>query len=178
MYKVKNIFLFLFLFTLPFSTSACQASGGVNSDDDHIVVTVEAFTLETLSDTVNKEGQYEVTGYKSVNSITDIKESPDKIYTKIISIEDYYDKNGIYLNTLVTSNEVENDYNTGKAFLTYSNSTHEEPLTIHSDKNLYKENSALSINEEKQIKGNVLKYTKKLPEGKPKEIQGITKPLN
>lgn len=67
-----------------------------------VVEHVEAFTSETMSDTPERSGFYVETGYKRVNSVSLLKEWDDKFQGEISSIEDFYDLNGDYINTVVT----------------------------------------------------------------------------
>lgn len=145
------------------------------------IETVESFVIEVLSNTSNSEGIYELTGFKKVNSITEITENENKIYTKIIVVEDYYDIEGNYIETIVKMDEFENDYKTGKALHNFQEKKFNQPMTIKTGSHQNFLNGRFSIElseaEKKQVKNNVLKYVEKLPEGKVKEIEGFTKTI-
>ena len=164
--------IFILIFNLFLSSTFANNNSKLNSP----IITVEAFVLETLSDTVNSMGIYELTGYKEVNSITEIKEGNNEIYTKITAIEDYYDIAGNYIKTIVKNDEFENDYNTGKAFHTLQEKVYRQPLAINIRKGLnYNNEIELNTAEEKLVKQNIGKIKQKLPNGQTKEIKGFTK---
>lgn len=77
------------LLAVTFLISACSQV----EEFEHI----EVFAIERLEE--NKEGLFEVIGYKKVNSITTIVEGKNQIKTDIQAIEDFYDIDGNYLKT-------------------------------------------------------------------------------
>ena len=67
-----------------------------------VVEHVEAFTVETMSDTPNSAGLYVKTGYKRENSVVLFEEWDNKLQAEVSSIEDFYNLNGDYVNTIIS----------------------------------------------------------------------------
>ena len=113
MFLVK-ISLFMFTFLL---ISACSQSEKYE--------TIEVYAIETFDDNQNDKGLYEQTGYKIVNAMTTIKEGETYINSEIVSIEDFYDMEGNYIQTNIIHT------NSNKSYLlhTEEGNTHKE--TIH-----------------------------------------------
>lgn len=74
----------------------------VACSEAEVVEHVEAFTIETMSDTPNSSGLYVKTGYKRENSVVLFKEWNSKLHAEVSSITDFYDLNGNYVNTIVS----------------------------------------------------------------------------
>lgn len=156
----KKLFNLILVFVLTFVLVSHTISYAETSNDT-TNKTVETFTIETYSDTKNEQGIYELTGYKEVNSITSITKSIDTISTKIESIEDYYDINGEFIETIVYKSEFENNLLTGKAKSKDSREISKNPLVV--------KNSSESI-----VEDNVIKHVKKLKDKPYKDVQGFT----
>ncbi|GAA0440860.1 hypothetical protein GCM10008983_17440 [Lentibacillus halophilus] len=71
---------------------------------------IEVFVTETSEQ--NAEGFSETTGYKKVNSITNIEESTNDIKTDIKAVEDYYDTERNYIRTEIIHSNYNKSYNT------------------------------------------------------------------
>jgi lipopolysaccharide export LptBFGC system permease protein LptF len=123
---------------------------------------IEAFAIEILEE--NEEGIHERTGYKKSNSISLIVEGKNFIRSEIKSIEDFYDKDGNYIKTVIQHSkagrthvtEVEDGDNREKEL--------QEPSTILiPDENIERFRSyELNDDEKKQVKEHVLTFMDKL----------------
>lgn len=151
--RVAKICLFMFTFLL---ISACSQAEKYE--------TIEVYALETLQDIQNDQGLYVKTGYKIVNAITTVEESKTHLKSDMKSIEDYYDQNGMYIQT-----EIIHTYaNKSKLLLTEEGNTQkaklQEPSTIlisPNHANNFKLND-MSQEEKNQVKEHVLAYMEKL----------------
>ncbi|NMO96569.1 hypothetical protein [Paenibacillus lemnae] len=138
---------------------SCQQNESVIWDH----VTVEAFVIEQLEE---EDGMYVFSGYQKVNSITYVKDNDREVKTRIRAIEDYYDQDGKYIETKLSTTYSRTLKNT------QSNSSHtsedfvKEPLTIHLDDEVdqatpfYKK--TLTVKESEEVKEQVVRETKHL----------------
>ncbi|MFC9711245.1 hypothetical protein ACFTRD_24205 [Paenibacillus sp. NPDC056933] len=179
--KTLSTFLAITLLFVSVTAPATYAQTSENT-----VVNVESYTIETLSDTQNEEGFYEPTGYKNVNSITEITDNGIEIETKLSVIEDYYDTNNTYKDSSVVYEEFNNNWNTGEAtqlkqtetFLTPLVETKVVQLKLNSDpQDKIKFNQAsLTAKEEANVRKKVESLTSNLSSNAPHtSAQGITK---
>ncbi|MFJ7935058.1 membrane lipoprotein lipid attachment site-containing protein [Sporosarcina sp. NPDC096371] len=125
-----------------------------------VVEHVEAFTIETMSDTPDSSGLYVKVGYHRVNSVSFLKEWGDKVQGETSSIEDFYNLDGDYVSTRVT-------YSYGEALKRHNlldgkNEYIEltEPTTILAPamSSGVIETKSLSEEEKEKVKAHVLKY--------------------
>lgn len=130
MFGIKNsIKVFSLLVTVTLVVNFSVPPINARAVDPEVTRTVEAFTIETLEE-VNEKGLYDPTGYKDVNAITTIVMYPDRIETLLETVEDFYNLDGEYINTIVGSQRYINDYNTGKAKSTEKKKILNSPTAI------------------------------------------------
>lgn len=145
--------------------------------ESETIKNVEAYSIETLSDEPNDDGLFEVTGYKQVNAITEITADANQIKTKMFKVEDYYDRNSNYINTVVTSEEFENDYNTGEAKAKKQTKQYDKAMTISVNKSEKNTLSSTDLTNTKRIsvQKNVELAISALDEAEFKPVPGIKK---
>ncbi len=76
-------------------------------------IEIESFMMEVLSDDINSEGFYEEIGTKKVDAITEMKGTEDNLTTIVTSIEDYYDLNGNFTESIIKKEVLKTDYING-----------------------------------------------------------------
>ncbi|SFM48571.1 hypothetical protein SAMN03159341_13730 [Paenibacillus sp. 1_12] len=126
--------------------------------------TIEVFVIETLDDNQNDKGMFETTGYKVVNAITIIEEGKTHIKSDVKSIEDFYDREGNYIQT-----EIIHSYaNKSKMLLTEEGNTLkeelQEPSTILITPDYTKNYKLQNMTQEEKarVKEHVLAFMEKL----------------
>lgn len=158
--------LFLQVFVLPVRVAAAPRE----------YQSVESYSIETLSNELNEDGFYEVTGYKKVNAFTSVWTFSDSMKSHIEVVEDYYDLNGNFINSIVKSEDFENDLTIGKAKHKQKIKEFDKPKTMFvtsSKEKFHKVN--LSPSEEQQVKSHIQHLTEQLPDSQFKSVQGFTK---
>lgn len=123
---------------------------------------IEVFIVETSEQ--NKEGLFEKTGYKKVNSITTIEEGKNYIETDIKAVEDFYDIDGNYLKTEI----IHSTFN--KSNVTQEEAGEDRKEEIHNPSTIliptdYLEHFQLknmTREEEEKVKEHVLSFVKRL----------------
>lgn len=118
--------------------------------------------IESFSSKVYEKGekQDQEKGYKNVNSVTEMKETKKSIVTKVSYIEDYYDVNGNYINTIVKVEEDHKNLTSGNSTVKVREDEFQEPLALFTYRNTV---TILNDEEKEQIKKQVTDYVKKLP---------------
>ncbi|MFB0845499.1 hypothetical protein ACEU3E_25255 [Paenibacillus oleatilyticus] len=147
---------------------------------DNTKITVESYSIETLSDTKNAEGLYVPTGYKNVNAITEITDVGGEIKTKVSVVEDYFDQTNSFKNSVIKHEEYFNNWDSGEATFIKQSETSNTPhvqqkvgLTAKKTEKFVQVN--LSNDEKTKIKKEIEGYVAKLPEAAPQKAQGLKK---
>lgn len=124
---------------------------------------IEVYVIETSEQ--NSSGLFEQTGYKKVNAITTSESSDNHIKVDLKSIQDFYDKDGNYLETIISHSYS----NQSKVVPTESGDGSEmvlhEPSTILIPDDKIGNNQAMDTitDEEKEaVKKHILSYIEKL----------------
>ncbi len=155
---VTLITIFTFLFsTMMYQVANAQIQEALNLDH---VEQIENYVIETYSGEVNEENIFKKTGYKQVNSITEINKTSKYITTEVKIIEDYYDLNGTFLESIISIEEYHNNYFTGKAKVRSNKESINIPSTIYGKKNIPTPNAKMvkyngNLAEEESIKKNI-----------------------
>lgn len=124
---------------------------------------IEAFSIEIFSEK-NKDGFYEQTGFKKVNSITAFAENKNYLSSDIKMVVDYYDLDGNYVKSEIVHTKSSKSHITMSEDGDNRKKELQEPSTIIiPDDNLQNfRSSALSDDEKKQIKQHVLNLIDRL----------------
>lgn len=145
------------------------------------ITTIEAYTIETYSNTKNAEGFYVLSGYEVVNSVTEIISDGGKaVSASVNSISDNYDLNGEYKYTTVQSNQMENNFQTGKArsqnskIETYEPQNEKRNLNNFIENNDTFENFELTEIEKQNIVKKIAYHKTYMPYTEYIDIQGVT----
>lgn len=171
--KLRPFTIVLLSFTLLFTTLSSTTTYAANSISSPPLLeqntSVESFRIQTLSDTKNAEGIYELTGEKNVNSITAITKSDDRIATNVQKIEDFYDINGDFIKSTVSIEIFDNNLITGKA----------KSSTNYKDFNYLKtiksvDDSSTSLINKKEVSDNVKNAISTLGDSVTKDVQGFS----
>jgi hypothetical protein len=126
--------------------------------------TIEVFAIETHGDSQNDKGFFERTGYKIVNAITTIEEGKTQTKSDIKSIEDFYDREGNYIQTEI----IHSFANKSKLLFTEKGNTFKkqihEPSTILITPDHAKNMKLNNITQEEkaQVKEHILAFMEKL----------------
>ncbi|MGG1635274.1 hypothetical protein [Paenibacillus sp. NRS-1760] len=117
---------------------------------------IEAFSIEISEE--NKDGFYEQTGFKKVNSITAFAENKNYLSSETKMVVDYYDLDGKYVKSEIVHTKFSKSHITMSEDGDNRKKELQEPSTIIiPDDNLQNfRSSALSDDEKKQIKQHVL----------------------
>ncbi|WP_018759930.1 hypothetical protein [Paenibacillus terrigena] len=130
--------------------------------------TVEVFTIEVLSDTPNNEGLYVKTGYKKVNSITYFEKSNNLERTKLFYLEDYFDMDGKFLESVIDYSELEKNLFTPRLEKPKENKKKmNEPITILAPtikEGQPGESTKLTEAESEQVRTHILEFIQTLNE--------------
>ncbi|EMT51489.1 hypothetical protein I532_16233 [Brevibacillus borstelensis AK1] len=174
---MKKILSLVTVFAMLFQVILLPASAKVQ---DETITTVEAYSIETLSDTPNDEGLYEKTGYKNVNAITEVIQNGDRIVTKMYKVEDIYDIDENYINTVISAEEFQNDFKTGKAKSRKQVKEYNQASAISESKprkNIREAVSSFELTKakENEVQENVKHFINDLDEGEFEDVQGIKK---
>ncbi|GLX69664.1 hypothetical protein [Paenibacillus glycanilyticus] len=180
---------FITVLSLTALLSVSVISPASAKESSPIVTTkTESFTVETFADTPNADGFYDRTGFKVVSATTTTTvENGNPVAMDIAAVEDYYDLNGNYINTVVKDEEMTNDYTTGEGTHSISSMTKNNALNEGSQEKvetIQEEDQQtltdiLDTSEEQKIKQFIDSNVAKLPEAKSTEVTGITtKQLN
>ncbi|EGL15223.1 MULTISPECIES: hypothetical protein [unclassified Paenibacillus] len=171
--------LFCFTSLGPVSAESSQGASA-NLGKQEPISTVESYTIETYSDTLNAEGYFEKTGYEVVNAVTKIYVDEGRaIKSEVSSIEDFYDNQGNYIKTVIKNDKSANDFITGKAKINNQNFVASSPLNDQSQlANVIKNNDTfeketLDSSKEQAILKKLETNVSKLPKVQDKEVQGI-----
>ncbi|MFX3643254.1 MAG: hypothetical protein ACE3L7_32180 [Candidatus Pristimantibacillus sp.] len=141
----------------------------------------EKFTIETLSE--NSEGFYIPTGHKVVSAVSTIEQKKGElIATNVSLVEDYYDLNNNFINSLVKHEEFSNNLQTGKASeLKQSKVLDKIQIQIPEEqrnnialKDLKSHSFTLSETDKRDLEKNINDLVVSLDKGEFKEIVGIT----
>lgn len=147
---------------------ACSPKEEVKHVEAFMIHTYEEFSVEDLV-----PGQllpFEPNGYVKVNSVTEARDWGSKSKRETLIIEDFYNIDGIYLNTLVskiTSSQstIHNSYTDEKIEWELS-----EPSTILLDGNLDDFSSIeLSLEERQQVEEHVKSMVRSMEENEKNE---------
>ncbi|RKD25611.1 hypothetical protein BEP19_01320 [Ammoniphilus oxalaticus] len=77
-------------------------AGCSSSESVEVVEHVEVFTMDYLGDTPNSDGFFEPKGYRKVNSVLRYETSSRSgMTTKLYEVADYYNNDGVYINSSV-----------------------------------------------------------------------------
>jgi hypothetical protein len=164
-------------------TVAISPSYAKETNSNSEGATIEVFIIETFSKDKNENGLYERTGFKKVNSSTQIKSSYEglPIQISVSYIEDYYDEEANYISTLVKSTEITNDFDEGTAKIKGKEKTYNEPSTFLTNididhKNItYKKINLQNESQEDRVKFNISSYLSDIKDEKIKTENGLNR---
>jgi hypothetical protein len=163
-----------------FSIVAPNFSKTASAEEAKTLKTVETFEVKELSKEVNEKGQYEEIGFKKVNSITEVSEGKNFIKTKITAVEDFYNQNGEFKNSVFKIEEFSNNYTTGKAKHKVKVKEYDTPQTLENitKKGIVQKASSKTLDGAKKANVNskvdkLIKDNKKFKTTE-KEVKGIT----
>lgn len=117
------------LFTLVTSgTGYAESNTDLKTEIDQ--KNVESYEIEVFSDTPDEEGIYEIVGHKKVNTVTNMSGDIDNIKTAMTTVEDYYDLNGNFIESIISITDFENNFINGKGISEVNSKKSNTPQTI------------------------------------------------
>lgn len=150
-------YMAVFCFILSLVTAGCS--------NKEIHDTVEAFSVEVYSDTSNNEDLPVKIAYKKVNSITYVEKSNNLEKYKLYSLEDYFDMDDKFIESIIIYSELEKNLLTPGPEKPIENKKKlNEPITILAPrlKDGYGELMNLTQVQSKQVREHILEFVQTL----------------